>query len=155
MLKISRNYQLRGPISKATRRQNQSIFAADYMACAHYIQQESPAKCFHVHRRDVEEPIGFVWLALSNDEVPEHLCVHVDYVYVLPGEWGNMAKLLANKVFKRFRKWATEGELASLPSAQVHSSSYDATEGGTRFVEHLNKRLKDWCGKENVEFVGP
>ncbi|MFJ2994949.1 GNAT family N-acetyltransferase [Pandoraea sp. NPDC087047] len=149
MKNTSMDYRLRGPIRKPSRRESSSIFSGDPTTLAQYVGCPDPtARCFHVHKRGDDNPIGFIWIAISNEDFPDLLYVHVDYVYVLPSERNGMAAVLADKVFAKFRRWANDERVA-----EVHSSSTAVSPQGARFVGHLNRQLRAWCDEKGLEFV--
>lgn len=101
-----------------------------------------------MHKRGDDIPIGFIWIAISNDDFPDLLYVHVDYVYVLPSERKGMAAVLADNVFAKFKRRANDERVA-----EVRSSSTVVSPQGAWFVGQLNRQLRAWCHEKGLAFV--
>lgn len=150
----SKLLKLAGPVNRQQRRQNACLFKIDPKAMAQYTQkpEDSAAKCYEIVRGD-DPPIGFIWLACSPDEdIPEHLNVHIEYVFVVPSERGGMVTWLADAVLDKLRS-SLDSVDENSPIAIVNSSSQPVTQAGVKFVRRLNYVLKVFSQSNGFGFI--
>jgi hypothetical protein len=146
--------KLAGPVNRQQRRQNACLFEIDQKAMAHYREapDDSAAKCYEIVRGD-DPPIGFIWIACSPDEdIPEHLNVHIEYVFVVPAERGGMATWLADAVLDKLRS-SLDSLDENTSVAIVNSSSQPVTRAGVKFVRRLNYVLKVFSQSNGFGFI--
>ncbi|WP_321935592.1 hypothetical protein [Paraburkholderia sp. J8-2] len=109
------------------------------------------AKCYDIVRGN-NPPIGFIWIACGPDEeIPEQLNVHIEYVFVVPAERGGMATWLADAVGEKVRS-SLDSLDANSPITTMNSTSQPATSVGVNFVRRLNGVLKVLSQSHGFDF---
>ncbi|MBF5008630.1 hypothetical protein [Burkholderia pseudomultivorans] len=149
-------YQLDGPVRKSVRKANANLFSEDAIAPSQYLFKvpDSPSRCYHIQSDKSEFPIGFVRIAFDWDEdVPEILVAHVDYVYVIKSARAKLSPWLSDRLVDLLENWLDKSPDVLESITTLSSTSHPVRGGGHYFVDCLNQRLREWCDKRKITLL--
>lgn len=144
-----------GPVERNQRLQNARLFEEDQLAQAQYVNtpDDPEAKCYEIVQNDDDDPIGFIWIACCPDEdIPEHMNVHVEYVFIVDAKRGDNARWLANAVVEELRSTLISLGEKSPPITIVNSTTQPVTPQGAKFVLRLNDALNSFSQNNGLKF---